>query len=436
GGAWAYMELGWGGYWGWDPVENASFLPWLAGTAFVHSVMIQERRGMLKVWNMVLVGLFFGLAIFGTFLTRSGVISSVHSFAQSPLGPYFLGFITALLLAFLWLLVARWDDLKAQNQLESTVSREASFLLNNLLFLAITFTVFWGTIFPMISEVVVGDKITVGPPFFNQTTAPVFAALIILMGIGPVTSWGRATVGKLVRNLAAPFIASGVIVAALFALGLRSMAVFGFGMVIFVLSVHLLEYYHGMRVYRSATGANWLSSFGALFRRNRRRYGGYVVHLGILVITAGIIASHSFQVEHQETVSPGQTMQVGAYSLTYQGMRQFALPDRDVAETTMRVSQNGREIDVLTPSRDFFRNSDQPQTEVAIRRTLTEDLYVVLGGWDEGGTTATFKVYVNPLVNWIWLGGLVVVLGILTAAWPEARKQTVPARVQEGVAAK
>lgn len=436
GGAWAYMELGWGGYWAWDPVENASFLPWLAGTAFIHSVMIQERRGMLKVWNMILVGLFFGLSIFGTFLTRSGVISSVHSFAQSALGPYFLSFITLLLMGFLWLLFSRWDDLRAQNTLESTISREASFILNNLLFIAITFSVFWGTIFPMISEVVVGDKITVGPPFFNQTTGPIFAALIILMGVGPVTSWGRATMSKLVQNLAGPFIATGVITGVLFALGLRSVALFGFAMVIFVLGVHLVEYYQGMRVYRAATKVNWVSAFFALFRRNRRRYGGYVVHIGILVITTGIIASTSFQLEHQETLSHGGTMQVGEYTLTYAGMKQFALPDRDVAETTVLVSQNGRDIDVLYPTRDFHRNSDQPQTEVSIRRTLTDDLYVVLGGWEGAGETATFKVYVNPLVNWIWLGGLVVTLGVLVAAWPDGRRQTAPVRVREGVTAK
>jgi cytochrome c-type biogenesis protein CcmF len=433
GGAWAYMELGWGGYWGWDPVENASFLPWLAGTAFIHSVMIQERRGMLKVWNMILVGLFFGLSIFGTFLTRSGVISSVHSFAQSALGPYFLSFISVVFLGFLWLLFSRWDDLRSTNQLESMISRESSFILNNLLFIAITFTVFWGTIFPMISEIVVGDKITVGPPFFDQTTAPIFAALILLMGIGPVTSWGRASIGKLARNLAGPFVGTGVIVATLFALGLRSVALWGFAMVIFVLFVHLMEFYHGARVYRSATRANWFASILALFRRNRRRYGGYVVHLGILVITTGIIASYSYQLEHQETVAPGGTMQVGEYSLTYQGMRQFALPDRDVAETTILVNRGGRQIDTLFPSRDFYRNSDQPQTEVAIRRTLAEDLYIVLGGWEEGGQTATFKVYVNSLVNWIWLGGAVVILGVLIAAWPEARRQTVASRVTEGV---
>ncbi len=436
GGAWAYMELGWGGYWGWDPVENASFLPWLAGTAFIHSVMIQERRGMLKVWNMVLVGLFFGLAIFGTFLTRSGVISSVHSFAQSPLGPYFLSFISFLLLGFLWLLFSRWDDLRADRQLESTVSRESSFLLNNLLFLAITFTVFWGTIFPMISEIVVGDKITVGPPFFNQTTGPIFALLILLMGIGPVTSWGRASLGKLARNLVGPFLATGVITGALFALGLRSMALFGYAIVLFVLIVHLLEFVAGMRVYRAAKRVSPPSAFLALFQRNRRRYGGYVVHIGILVITTGIIASHSFQLEHQETISRGGTMSVGEYSLTYAGMRQFQEPDKDVVEATVQVTKNGQPVDTLLPARDFYRASDQPQTEVAIRRTFSEDLYVVLGGWEGNGETATFKVYVNPMVNWIWLGGLVVILGIVVAAWPESRRQTSDVRVRETVPAK
>lgn len=436
GGAWAYMELGWGGYWGWDPVENASFLPWLAGTAFLHSIIIQERRGMLKVWNMVLVTLFFGLAIFGTFLTRSGVISSVHSFAQSPLGPYFLAFMTATFLGFLWLLVSRWPLLKAEHQLESAVSREASFLMNNLLLLAITFGVLWGTIFPMISEIVVGDKITVGPPFFNQTTMPIFAALLILMGIGPVTSWGRASVGKLVRQLVSPFLAMGVVVGILFALGVRSWALFGYAIVIFVLAVHAWEFYQGARVRRRATGSNWPASVAFLFRSNPRRYGGYIVHLGILIMAAGIIASNSGQLEHQETLARGAPMQIGDYTLTYEGMQQFAEGDKDVVRSTVTVARDGTVIDTLYPSRDFYRASQQPQTEVAIRRSVSEDLYVVLGGWENSGETATFKAYVNPLVNWIWFGGVVVFAGILVAAWPGARRQRAAVTLAEGVPAR
>ncbi len=436
GGAWAYMELGWGGYWGWDPVENASFLPWLAGTAFLHSIIIQERRGMLKVWNMVLVALFFGLAIFGTFLTRSGVISSVHSFAQSPLGPYFLAFMTVTFLGFLWLLVSRWPLLKADHQLESVVSRESSFLMNNLLLLAITFAVLWGTIFPMISEIVVNDKITVGPPFFNQTTMPIFAALLILMGIGPLTSWGRASVGKLVRQLVAPCLAMGVVVGILFLLGVRSWALFGYAIVIFVLTVHAWEFYQGSRVRRRATGSSWPTSLAFLFRSNPRRYGGYVVHLGILIMAAGIIASNSGQLEHQETLARGAQMQVGDYTLTYAGMQQFAEGDKDVVRSTVTVTRNGAVIDTLYPSRDFYRASQQPQTEVAIRRGVSEDLYIVLGGWEDNGATATFKAYVNPLVNWIWFGGLVVFAGVLLAAWPGGRRQRATVALTKGVPAR
>ncbi len=436
GGAWAYMELGWGGYWGWDPVENASFLPWLAGTAFVHSIIVQERRGMLKIWNFILVGLFFGLAIFGTFLTRSGVVSSVHSFAQSPLGPYFVGFITFIMLVFLGLLIMRWEELRSPNKLESPVSRETAFLMNNLVLLAIIFAVFWGTIFPMISEIVVGDKITVGPPYFNQITIPLFGALLVLMGIAPMTSWGRATLSKLVRNLALPFIASGVITLVLFLLGLHGPALIAYAIILFVLAVHVDEFYSGSRVYHAATGANWPKSLVATVRRNRRRYGGYIVHLGILVIAIGVVASNVFQLERQATLKKGETMTVGDFSVQYQDMQGLAFPDRDVTVALVRASQNGRDLGLLMPSQDLYRATNQPQTEVAIRRSPTEDLYIVLGGWEAKGDTATFKVFVNPLVSWVWGGGLVVVLGILVAAWPDGRRRTSTVRIPEAVPAK
>ncbi|MFN8481755.1 MAG: cytochrome c-type biogenesis CcmF C-terminal domain-containing protein [Anaerolineae bacterium] len=391
---------------------------------------------MLKIWNFILVGLFFGLAIFGTFLTRSGVVSSVHSFAQSPLGPYFLGFITFILLVFLGLLVMRWDELRSPNKLESPVSRETAFLLNNLVLLAIIFAVFWGTMFPMISEIVVGDKITVGPPYFNQITIPLFGVLLVLMGIAPMTSWGRATLRKLVRNLAKPFIVSGVITLALFLLGLHGPALIAYAIIVFVLAVHVDEFYSGSRVYRAATGANWLQALVATVRRNRRRYGGYIVHLGILVIAIGVVASNVFQLDRQATLRKGETLTVGEFNVQYQDMQGLAFPDRDVTVALVRVSQNGKDLGILMPSQDLYRATNQPQTEVAIRRSPTEDLYIVLGGWEAKGETATFKVFVNPLVSWVWGGGLVVVLGILVAAWPEGRRRPSVARVPEAVPAK
>jgi cytochrome c-type biogenesis protein CcmF len=437
GAWWAYGVLGWGGYWAWDPVENAALMPWLTGTAFLHSVMIQEKRGMFKVWNMVLIMLTYSLVIFGTFLTRSGVISSVHTFAQSGIGPLFLSFIAAMLVASVILLFVRLDSLKSENELDSMLSREAIFLLQNLLFLAILFVTFWGTMFPVVSELVAGQKAIVGPPFFNQVNGPLFAALVVLMGIAPLMPWRRASRQKLARMLLWPTLIGLGVAVVLFVAGIRKFAVFPgtearvlpvslfYGIAAFTAIITLLEFWRGTRARHHSTGQTYPRALWALLGRNRRRYGGYLIHIGVLMIALGVIGTQFFQVETQRNLAVGESLTItspltGEHSLTYKGLESLPAPD-DVNRTgaTLAVSQGGREIGEMNPTHDFFIPQQQPMTIPAIRYSLIEDLYVIVAGWEDGGTTATFKAYVNPLVNWLWIGGFVFILGTLVAAWPD-----------------
>jgi cytochrome c-type biogenesis protein CcmF len=438
GAWWAYGVLGWGGYWAWDPVENAALMPWLTGTAFLHSVMIQEKRGMFKVWNMVLIIMTYSLVIFGTFLTRSGVISSVHTFAQSGIGPLFLAFIGAMFISSVLLLFDRLDTLKSENELDSMFSREAIFLLQNLLFLAIFFVTFWGTIFPVVSELVAKQKAIVGPPFFNQVNGPLLAALVVLMGIAPLMPWRRASRQKLARLLLWPVVVGLVVAGGLFALGLRDLAIFPgtearvlpvslfYGIAAFTAAVTLLEFWRGMRARHRSAGEGYLSALRTLMGRNRRRYGGYLIHFGVIMMALGVIGTNFFQVETQRNLAVGESFSItspftGEYTLTYKGLRTLPAPG-DVSRTgaTLTVSRNGREIAVLHPTHDFFIPQQQPMTIPSMRNSLIEDLYVIVAGWEEGGATATFKAFVNPLVNWLWLGGLVFILGTAVAAWPDA----------------
>jgi len=437
GAWWAYGVLGWGGYWAWDPVENAALMPWLAGTAFLHSVMIQERRGMFKVWNMVLIILTYSLVIFGTFLTRSGVISSVHTFAQSGIGPLFLGFISVMFTASVVLLFDRLDCLKSENELDSMLSREAIFLLQNLLFLAILFVTFWGTIFPVVSELVAGQKAIVGPPFFNQVNGPLFAALVVLMGVAPLMPWRRASRQKLARLLLWPTVAGLAVTVILFALGIRKFAILPgtethvlpvslfYGIATFAAVITLLEFWRGMRARHRSTGKSYPSALWTLFGRNRRRYGGYLIHIGVIMIALGVIGTQFFQVETQRNLAVGESLTItspltGEYSLMYKGLESLPAPE-DVNRTgaTLAVSRGGRDIGQMNPTHDFFIPQQQPMTIPAMRYSLIEDLYVIVAGWEDGGATATFKAYVNPLVNWLWIGGLVFILGTAVAAWPD-----------------
>ena len=434
GAAWAYVVLGWGGYWAWDPVENAAFMPWLTLSAFLHSVMIQEKKDMLKVWNMVLVILTFSLTIFGTFLTRSGVISSVHSFTQSGLGPFFMGFLIAILVISIGLLLFRLPMLKSKNELESVFSREAAFLLNNLVFVGIAFTVFWGTVFPVISEWVRGVKITVGPPFFNKVNAPLAIALVFLMGVGPVIAWRRATWTSLRRSFTYP-VGTGLLVGAVtFALGVRNFyAIVGFSVSAFALATVWIEFWRGATVRRAMTGENFFAALSHLIGKNRRRYGGYIIHVGVVMIFIGIVASSIFKVEVQQSLQVGKSLEVAGYTLRYDGIE--VEDDDHVAITRAKVAvlEDGEQIGIVLPEKRFYKKPQQPTTEVSIRSTLGADLYVVLGSYEPKSKLAVFQAYLNPMVSWMWIGGLVLTLGTAVCMWPApaerlaAREVDVPA---------
>jgi len=431
GAWWAYVELGWGGYWAWDPVENASFMPWLVATAFLHSIMMQRRRRMLKVWNMVLIILTFSLTIFGTFLTRSGVLSSVHTFAESPvLGYLFLAFIGVTLFGSLGLLYYRSEGLKGEAEMESLVSRESTFLLNNLLIVGAAFAIFLGTVFPVISEAVRGVKISVGPSFFNQVNGPIFLAIILLTGICALIGWRRASIKNLVRNFLWPLVAALMLGIALFFLGVREWyALVAFLVCGFVLSTIVYEWFRGTRARHRMRAENYLKAFLGLIGANRPRYGGYIVHIAIILIAIGVVGSSVYSVEKEAALMPGESMTINDYTLTYDNLDSYETESKTVVTATLSVSNQGKLIGKLIPEKYFHRSYQQPVTEVAIRSTLLEDLYVILVGWDEDGTTA-FKVLVNPLVNWIWIGGVVFVLGGLIAFWPERRKLPAPGQAK------
>ena len=439
GSQWAYIELGWGGYWAWDPVENASFLPWLTATAFIHSIMIQERRGMLKVWNMVLIWLTWELTLIGTFLTRSGVVQSVHSFALSAVGPMFAIFIVLTMLGFLALLAWRLPLLKSDNQLDAVLSRETSFLTQNVIFVVIMAATFLGTIFPSISELVMGDKISLNAPYFNRVNGPIFLALLLLMGAAPLLAWRRSAPETLRRNFLMPIIAALVSVPLTFALGNRIVAGFiGFAALAFVFSGIVQEYVRGVQARRQATGEALPVALANLVRRNGRRYGGYVVHIGILLIALGIIGNEFYQSEGQANLKVGESVTVANYTLTYTGLEAKQGPNYTEFLAPMELSRNGSVIGQILPRKTIYnKNQEQPMTEVGLRPGPVEDVYVVLAGFDNFGTadeTASFKVYVNPLMSWMWLGGLVMILGVLLSSWPRRSPAAVEAahRVPSG----
>ena len=419
GAEWAYLVLGWGGYWAWDPVENAAFMPWLTCTAFLHSVMIQEKKNMLKVWNMVLVILTFLLTIFGTFLTRSGVISSVHSFTQSGLGPFFMGFLALMGVLSVGLVLWRLPLLKSENQLDSMLSRESAFLLNNLVLVGIAFAVFWGTIFPVISEAVRGVKITVGPPFFNRVNAPLGLILLFLTGVGPVIAWRRASARNLQKNFLLPVaigLGSGL---ALFAAGMRHFsALLSFSLCAFVMVTIVVEFYRGVRARQAMVGENALTALVRLVGKNRRRYGGYIVHVGMVMMFLAITGTSAFREEKQITVKPGDSFPLGGYTLRYDGATGRDTPHISYLVGTVAILKDGKQIDTLHPEKRFYKKPEQPTTEVAIRSTLGGDLYLVLGAYDNASRTATIQAYVNPLVGFLWWGGIVLALGTVVTIWP------------------
>jgi len=436
GGRWAYEVLGWGGYWAWDPVENAAIMPWFTASAYLHSVMIQEKKNMLKVWNMALVILTFALTIFGTFLTRSGVISSVHSFTQSGLGPYFMAFLILVLCVSLGLLFYRLPELKSENELDSLLSREAAFLLNNWVFVGLAFATFWGTVFPVLSEWVRGIKITVGPPFFNKVNAPLGVLLLLLTGVGPIIAWRRASAKSLRRNFTAPLL-GGVIAGVLFfVLGYRDYyAVVVFSLAGFVLVTIISEFYRGTRARQAMLHEGSVQALGRLVGKNPRRYGGYVVHVGVVMIFVGIAGSSFFKIEKQTSLKPGESLEAGRYTLKYTGIKNSEDDHMASQAAEVEVFAGGQQIATLHPEKRLYKRQNQPTTEVAIRPTLRDDLYVVLGGYDAPSGLATFQVFVNPLLSWLWIGGLTLVLGtcITMAPNPAERQALALARTHEQV---
>jgi len=434
GGRWAYDVLGWGGYWGWDPVEIAAFMPWLSGTAFLHSVMIQEKRGMLKYWNMILIITTYALVIFGTFHTRSGVLSSVHAFAQSAIGPSFFIFIGLTFVTSVALLIYRWADLKSEAQMTSLLSREALFLLNNLLFMSILVVCFWGVIFPLISELLTGQKVTVGPPFYERATGPLFAALLLLMGIAPLSAWGHSTLKTLGNAMWKPLVAAVLamlVVVFVFSI-YEPYALVGFFVVFTSAFITMYEFWRAARARGKAQKENLLVALWRLAGRNRRRYGGYLIHLSIVLMALGIIGIEMFQSETQGTIAQGQSLKIDGYSVIYKDLAVFDTNDnRNVARAVISVEKDGKYLGELNPRRDYFYESQQPMTIPGVRSTMEDDLYVILVDWQPIlSTGATFKVYHNPLVNWLWLGTILMILGSVVAAWPDKDPDYAPARVR------
>jgi cytochrome c-type biogenesis protein CcmF len=483
GARWSYTELGWGGYWAWDPVENASLMPWLTGTAFLHSVMIQEKRGMLKVWNVSLVLATGVLAILGTFLVRSGILDSIHAFGASTLGVPFLVLISVLIAGSVVLVVSRAADLRSEHRLDSLFSRESMFLLNNLVLVGLCFVIFWGTFFPLISEAVTGSKASVGPPWFNRYITPLALVLVLLSGVGPVIAWRRATLANLRRTMLGPALFAVAVLVALLAAGgvadkPAALAMFVLGA--FVAGTVAQELWRGVRARRAMSDDSWPVAVISLVRRNRRRYGGYVVHLGVALLFVGIAASSAFQVARDVELSPGQSTRIGDYDVTYVRPTGSVVPakngrlERIDLGAVLRISRDGRVVGTMRSRRSFFPSAapmlgpvsryfeGDATSEVALAAGLRRDVWTVVApdvgdlmprvkegdrvfaraaksgelsasdssvllgealrglasSYTRQPPPATFRLIVSPLVSWIWIGALIVFLGGLIAIWP------------------
>lgn len=429
GGRWAYDVLGWGGYWAWDPVENASLMPWLAGTAFLHSVMIQEKRNMFKMWNMFLVVLTYSLVIYGTFIVRSGVISSVHSFAESAIGPLFFGFIAFMFVFSTYWMNKRRAMLASKNSLTSLLSREAAFLYNNFLILAILAIVFLFTNYPIITELVTGEKGFVGPPVYEQALAPLFALLMILMGVAPLTMWYRTSIKRLGNRMQWAALATTLFVIVLWVLGMRGFgATVGIWVVSFALSLTILEFWKGTRA-RMRKGENAFVAFSRLMARNRRRYGGYWIHLGVIIMGFGVIGMELFQEETQIHLRSGESVEIGNYEMLFKEATRYPGPDDLlITEAHVDVFHKGKLVSSLAPRTELYTRTNQPMTIPDARETIGEDFYVLLVNWEPtAANEATFRIFINPLVNWVWAGGFIFVLGTLVAAWSDPQEQKMAA---------
>ena len=426
GAHWAYEEVGWGGYYAWDPVENAALMPWLAATAFLHSVMIQEKRGMLRVWNVLLVILAFALSLFGTFLTRSGVVNSIHSFTQSSIGPWFLAFIGVVVAVSLAVVFWRLPRLRSPTKLESPISREAAFLYNNLLLLALCLAIFWGVVYPMISEAVRGEAIVLGRSYYDFFLRVFGLPLLLLMGIGPLVAWRRASVRSLLTTFRWPtgvaLLAGGILLALGAGSSVPGLIAYTFSA--FVAATITLEFVRGTRARKALGAASWPGAFSSLISRNRRRYGGYVVHAAIVLLAIGIAGSSAFDTVAEARLERGDTMTIADYRLTYESLDERLAANATEIRATLRVERGGRDLGTLEAGKNAYTVEQQVSNEVGIRsdRVTGEDLFVIAEQIDPDGTIY-FRVFVKPLVNLIWIAGLVFLLGSLIALWPDAREQ-------------
>ena len=426
GSWWAYTILGWGGYWFWDPVENAAFMPWLALTAFIHSIMVQKRRGMFRMWNIALVNVAFGLALYGMFMNRGGSVPSVHSFGASTLGWVFLLFMAVGVIVPLIIFFWRYPLLKSAQNLDSMLSREAAFLVNNLLLLGIAFVTLWGTVYPLISPLTSGEEITVARPFYDQVNGPLMLALVFLMGVGPMLPWRRANWASVRRALAVPAGVAVLAVVVLLAVGLRKeYALAGFGLAAFVAAGILMEWYRGARARHRNSQENYAVAFLHLIWANRPRYGGYIVHLSVLMVALGIVGTSFFNTQKDVVLSPGETTTIENYEIRYLGTTVVPFSNRTEFISSVEVYRDGKLLDTITPDRAFYPDFNMASTRAAIRSTPVEDFYVVPSENLPDGDVG-FRILVNPLIWWMWVAGPVMVLGTIVALWPEPSR--VPAR--------
>ena len=426
GSWWSYAVLGWGGYWAWDPVENAAIMPWLVATAYLHSVMVEEKRRLLRSWNLSLVIATFALTILGTFLTRSGVVNSVHAFTQSAIGPLLLGYLVAIVVLSVGLLLWRMPTLRDSDAVGAPLSREAIFLFQNVVFVAATLTVLLGTLYPLIAEAISGDQLSIGRPYFDRVEVPLALALLFLMGIGPQLPWHGASRATLERQFTAPIVAAagGALLAVATGLG-GAFAVLTYALAAFVAATVVLEFARGIRARRALHGESAGTAFANLLRRNGRRYGGYVVHLGIVLVAVAVATSQSKTVEVEQTVRAGEHFQVAGYTVAFGGLRNVSEPQRDLLVADLHVTGNGAD-EQLRPSLVFFPNATQAVGSPGISAGLRDDVYTILAAYDTSANSwATIRILVIPLVSWLWLGGAVVGLGAVIAALPQPKRREV-----------
>ncbi|HEU5206891.1 MAG TPA: cytochrome c-type biogenesis CcmF C-terminal domain-containing protein [Gaiellaceae bacterium] len=426
GSHWAYVEVGWGGYYAWDPVENAALMPWLAATAFLHSVMIQEKRGMLKVWNILLVILAFSLALFGTFLTRSGVVNSIHSFTQSSIGPWFLGFIAVVVATSLAILFCRLPQLRSPTKLESAISREAAFLYNNLLLLALCLAILWGVVYPMLSEAFRGEAVVLGRSYYDFFLRAFGLPLLLLMGIGPLIAWRRASLKSLLTTFRWPTISALATGAVLLVLGAGSSipGLVAYTFSAFVLTTIVMEFARGTRARKALGAPSWLGAFTSLITRNRRRYGGYVVHAAVVLFAIGVAGSSAFDSVADAKLAQGESMRIGDYTLLYRSLDERETANATEIRATLAVQRGDRDLGTLQAGKNAYTVEQQVSNEVGIRsdRLTGEDLFVIAEQINRDGSVQ-FRVFVKPLVNLIWLAGLVFLLGSVITLWPDRREQ-------------